>query len=218
MSKQQARVLVVDDERNIRKNLCMVVEAAGYAADAARDGDEALGKCRELHYDVAFVDLRMPKMDGLTLLSYLRSQDPNTAVVILTAHGSITDAVDAMKLGAVDFLQKPFDPKKIPLLIEEILLRQKLGSGGSVEDLLHLAQLARERSALVEARAYLKAAMLRDIKHPEPYFWLGLLCESEGDARLAAQYYYMALDSAPSFDRAREALIRLGHLDGTTSA
>ena len=218
MTKATARILIVDDERNIRKNLCMVVEAAGYQADAARDGDEALAKCREQPYDVAFVDLRMPKMGGLTLLGYIRSLNPNTAVVILTAHGSVTDAVDAMKLGAVDFLQKPFDPKKIPLLLEEILLRQRLGPGGSVEDLLHLAQLARDRSALVEARAYVKAAMLRDIKRPEPYFWLGLLCEADGDARLAAQYYYMALDTSPTFDPAREALIRLGHLDSASTA
>lgn len=87
-----------------------------------------------------------------------------------------------------------------------------------MEDLLHLAHLARDRGAHVEARAYLKAAMLRDIKRPEPYFSLGALCESEGDARLAAQYYFMALDASPTFEPAREALIRLGHLERPSSA
>jgi two-component system response regulator PilR (NtrC family) len=153
MTKPPARILVVDDERNIRKNLGMVLEAAGYAVDTAGDGEEALAKSQEQYYDVAFVDLQMPKMGGLELTHFLRGLSSATAVVILTAYGSAASAVQAMKLGAVDFLEKPFDPMAIRLLVEEILLRKQLGSSGSVEDLLHLAKLARERKAHVEARA-----------------------------------------------------------------
>ena len=217
MTKPQARILVVDDERNIRKNLGMVLEAAGYEVDTAGDGEEALTKSKELSYDIAFVDLQMPKMDGLELTHFLRGLSSTTAVVILTAHGSVASAVKAMKLGAVDFLEKPFDPKVIQLLVEEILLRKQLGTGGSVEDLLHLAKLARERKAYIEARAYLKTAMLRDLARPEPYFWLGVLCEDEGDTRQAAHYYYMALDVSQTFQPAREALQRLGRLDAKSS-
>jgi FixJ family two-component response regulator len=77
------------------------------------------------------------------------------AVVIVTAYGTVTRAVEAMKLGAVDFREKPFDPRTLLLLCEEIIQRQKTGKSLSMEDLLHLAELARERKAYVEARVYL---------------------------------------------------------------
>jgi len=213
MTQRPARILVVDDERNIRKHLGMVLEAAGYQVDGASDGEEALAKSKEQPYDIALVDLQMPKMGGLELLRYLRGFSAGTAVVILTAYGTVGCAVEAMKLGAVDFLEKPFDPKVIQLLVEEILLRQRLGSTGSVDDLLHLAELARDRKAHVEARAYLKTAMGRDLTRPETYYWLGHLYETEGDARQAAHYYYMALDANPTFQPARDALMRLGRID-----
>jgi DNA-binding NtrC family response regulator len=190
----------------------MILEAAGYEVEAASDGEEALAKSQEQSYDIAFVDLQMPKMGGLALLRSLRGLSPKTAVVILTAYGSVARAVEAMKLGAVDFLEKPFDPKAIRLLAEEVLLRQRLGSDKSVETLLHLAGLARERQAYVEARAYLKTAMLSDLARPEPYYWLGFIAETEGDLRQAAQYYYMAHDASHTFQPASDALARLGRI------
>jgi len=190
----------------------MVLEAAGYEVEAASNGEEALTKSQEQNYDIAFVDLQMPKMGGLALLRSMRGLSPKTAVVILTAYGSVARAVEAMKLGAVDFLEKPFDPKAIRLLAEEILVRQRLGSGRSVETLLHLAELARERHAYVEARAYLKTAMLSDLARPEPYYWLGYIFEAEGDLRQAAQYYYMAVDANHTFQPALDALARLGRI------
>jgi len=134
MTQPHARILVVDDERNIRKNLGLILETAGYQVDTASNGEEALGKSKEQHYAIAFVDLHMPKLEGLELLRYLRAFSPETAVVILTAYGSVARAVDAMKLGAVDFLEKPFDPQAIHLLAEEIIVRQHLGASGSVDD------------------------------------------------------------------------------------
>jgi DNA-binding response OmpR family regulator len=212
MTKPQVRILVVDDERNIRKNLGMLLEAAGYEVDDASNGEEARTKSKKQHYDIAFVDLQMPKMGGFELARFLRAVRKATAVVILTAYGSVANAVEAMKLGAIDFLEKPFDPKDIQLLVNEILLRKELGPGGPGEDLLHLAELARERKAHVEARAYLKTAILRDLTQPEPYYWLGVLSDHDGNSRQAAHYYYMALAVNPTFQPAREALIKLGRM------
>jgi DNA-binding response OmpR family regulator len=189
-----------------------MLEAAGYAVDTAGNGEEALTMSKEQHYDIAFVDLQMPKMGGLELTRFLRGLSSATAIVILTAYGSVANAVEARKLGATDFLEKPFDPKAIQLLVEEILLRNQLGPGGLVEDLLHLAELARERKAYVEARVYLKTAMLRDLARPEPYYCLGVLSDNDGDARQATHYYYMALDISPTFRPAREALMKLGRI------
>ncbi|MBI3799095.1 MAG: response regulator [Deltaproteobacteria bacterium] len=217
MTQPQARILVVDVERNIRRTLGMVLETAGYQVDGASNGEEALAKCREQHYDIAFVDLQMPKMGGLELTRFLRGLSRKTAVVILTAYGSAKTAVEAMKLGAVDFLEKPFDPKIIRLLTEEILLRQRLGARGSVDDLLRLGDLARKRKDYIEARAYLKTAMLHDPARPEPYYWLGFLHEDEGDTRQALHYYYMALDVNHTFQPARDALAHLGETSAKPS-
>ncbi|HEY3150432.1 MAG TPA: response regulator [Candidatus Binatia bacterium] len=216
MTQSQVHILVVDDERNIRNNLGMVLEAEGYKVDTASNGDDAIRRVKEGLYDIAFVDIQMPQMDGLELLRYLRGLRPKMPVVMLTAYGTVSRAVEAMKLGAVDFLEKPFDPKTISLLCQEILERQKIGTSGTVDELLHLAELARERKAYTEARVYLKIAIQRDVTRPEPYYQLGELAESDGRTSHAVHYYYMALDAQPTFEPARDALKRLGRLDVTT--
>jgi len=218
MTQTQVRLLVVDDERNIRNNLRMVLEAEGYRVDTASNGDDAVLRVKEAHYDIVFVDIQMPKMDGLELLRYLRGLRPRLPVVMLTAYGTVSRAVEAMKLGAVDFLEKPFDPKSIKLLCQEILERQKIGASVSLDDLLHLAELARERKAYVEARVYLKTAMLREVVRPEPYYRLGEISELEGDKRKAIQYYRLALDASADYQPADGALKRLQCTDSTTHA
>jgi len=213
MTQSQIRILVVDDERNIRNNLSMVLEAAGYKVDVASNGDDALLRVKEGLYDIALVDVQMPKMNGLEVLRYFRGLRPKMAVVILTAYGTVSRAVEAMKLGAVDFLEKPFDPKNLLLLCEEIVQRRKMGMSGTVDELLHLAELARERKAYVEARMHLKIAMMRDLTRPEPYYQLGEISEIDGNVREALHYYFMAIEAKPTFEPARESLKRLGHLD-----
>ena len=218
MPQSQIHILVVDDERNIRNNLAMVLDAEGYKVDKCANGDDAILSVKQGRYDIAFVDIQMPKMDGLELLRYLRGLRPKMPVVILTAYGTIHRAVEAMKLGAVDFLEKPFDPKAIQLLCQEILEREKVGSSGTVDDLLRLAALARQRKAFTEARVHLKIAMMRDFTRPEPYYELGSLAEEEGQVSHAVQYYYMALEAQSDFAPARGALTRLGRIRQTPTA
>lgn len=218
MTQSQVHMLVVDDERNIRNNLCALLESVGYKVDTASNGDDALQRVKEGLYDIALVDIQMPHMDGLELLGYLRGLRPKMPVVMLTAYGTVARAVQAMKLGAVDFVEKPLDPKNLLLLCEEILQRQKIGMSGTVDELLHLADLARQRKAFVEARVHLKIAMLRDLTRPEPCYQLGELAELSGNVREALHYYYMAVEANPAFAPAREALKRLGHLDARPTA
>lgn len=106
MNQSQVHILVVDDERNIRNNLGMVLEAEGYKVDTASDGDDALNRVKEGRYDIAFVDFQMPKMDGLELLRFLRELRPKMPVVMLTAYGTTRRAVEAMKLGGYRFSRK----------------------------------------------------------------------------------------------------------------
>src|SRR5438128_6208534 len=130
----------------------------------------------------------MPKMDGLELLGYLRGLRPKMPVVMLTAYGTVSRGVEAMKLGAVDFLEKPFDPKNILVLCEEILQKQKIGMSGTVDELLHLAELARERKTYVETHMHLKIAMMRDLTQPEPYYQLAELSKSNSNIRETLHY------------------------------
>ncbi|MGE5218763.1 MAG: response regulator [Chloroflexota bacterium] len=212
MSEAKPRILVADDERNVRKNLALVLEAAGYQTAEARDGDEAVELCKQMHPDIAFVDLHMPKLDGLAVLAIVRGISPKTAVVIITAYGSAANATEAMKLGAVDFLEKPFEPKMIEILAKEILLRRRIASRGSFDDFMSLADLAEARNARIEARAYLKAAMSAALERPEPYYRLGLLWESDGEQNRAVQYFFMAVSADHGFAPALDALKRLGKL------
>ena len=212
MAVPKSHILVADDERNIRQNLAMVLEAAGHSVDQAKDGDEALDLCKQNHPDIAFVDLHMPKVEGLKVLAHIRALSPKTAVVIITAYGSAANAVEAMKLGAIDFLEKPFDPKIIGILTEEILIRQHTDVQKSYDDLMRLAELARLRNAPIETRTYLKSAMAHAPERPEPYYWLGNLCEAEGDQKRAVQYYYMAVSAYHTYEPAVDALKRLGKL------
>jgi len=104
-----------------------------------------------------------------------------------------------MELGATDFLEKLFDPKAVPLLCDEIRERRKIDMSGTVDEFLHMAELARGRKAYIETRLYLKIAMQRDLSRPEPYFQLGELAEIDGHATQAAHYYHMALDAQSDF-------------------
>src|SRR6185437_15448994 len=150
-------------------NLAMVLEAEGYKVDKCANGDDAILSVKQGRYDIAFVDIQMPKMDGLELLRYLRGLRPKMPVVILTAYGTVHRAVEAMKLGAVDFLEKPFDPKAIQLLCQEILERERAGVAAPSMIFSVLRALARHRKAFTEARVHLKIAMMRDFTRPEPY-------------------------------------------------
>jgi FixJ family two-component response regulator len=218
MTASEIRILVANDQRNVRGNLKMILGADGYRVDATADSEEVLARCHQRHYDIAFVDINMTKIDGLDLVRYIRALSKNTTVVTLGQYGAITKVVEAMKLGAVDFVEKPIDPRKIQLLCDEILRRRALMTNDTVSELLRLAELALERNAFVEARIYLKMAMLRDENRAEPYYWLSEVYESEGDIREALHYYCRALDVGPTFQPSRKALFRLKQLATGTNA
>ena len=98
-------ILVVDDEANLRKVLQRQLERAGYAVETAEDGGDALHLLDEEDFAAVLTDLRMAPMDGLTLLRRIAQRWPGLPVIMLTAHGSIDTAVEAVKLGAFDFIE-----------------------------------------------------------------------------------------------------------------
>ena len=101
-------VLVVDDKKSMRDMLCMMLKENGYFFSAKASGQDALESLKREKFDILITDLKMPGMTGLELLEKSREVSPSTRVIVITAYGSIQDAVFAMKMGAVDFIEKPF--------------------------------------------------------------------------------------------------------------
>ena len=122
-----SRILVVDDEKNIRRVLQALLEGDGHAVDDAGDGDEARALLRRSAgaYDLVLTDLRMPNCDGLELLRWTREAHPDTPVVMLTAHGTVDIAVEAMRAGAFDFITKPFDDEDLSSIVGRALARRE---------------------------------------------------------------------------------------------
>ncbi len=125
--------IVVDDEANLRTVLKTHLGFAGYLCHVCRNGEEALVKIRQHSpVDVVLTDLRMPEMDGMTLLARIRQEDPSLPVIILTAFGSVDNAVAAVKAGAFDYLEKPFDREKLLLVMNKaVATSRKLRTSAS---------------------------------------------------------------------------------------
>ena len=126
MSKAPAKILVVDDEINIREALATILEAEGYEVHAAASAEEAISKLGEDFFQVVISDMRMDGGSGMDLLRWIRTNCPETEIILLTAYGSVEDAVEAMKLGAYDYLSKPVDRRRLSLLIGKALEKQRL--------------------------------------------------------------------------------------------
>ena len=124
--EQAAQVLVVDDEQHLLKTMTMALRALGYDVYAEQRPDEALKAAEPGRFHLAFVDLKMQPIDGLEVLRGLRRRSPDTIVILVTAHGTVESAVQAMKQGAYYYLQKPFELKELQLLAENALEHYRL--------------------------------------------------------------------------------------------
>jgi DNA-binding NtrC family response regulator len=140
-------VLVIDDKKSMRDMLQQSLVAEGFEVDAVSTGAQGVNLATEKRFDVVVTDLKMPDMDGIKVLSELRSKDPDASVIMMTAYATIENAVDAMKLGAFDFITKPFDVNHLTYLIkraveqrqltaENELLRAELDSASGYSDII----------------------------------------------------------------------------------
>jgi NtrC-family two-component system response regulator AlgB len=120
-SSTALRILVVDDETNVRKTLAISLEIDGHDVTAVSNGPDALAEAARQAFDVAFVDLRLGATSGTDLIPDLLAQSPWMRIVIITAHGSIDNAVSAMKRGATDYLTKPFTPAQVKLVVQRVV-------------------------------------------------------------------------------------------------
>jgi len=170
-SEKAFRVLVVDDEESLREVLTIMLHREGYLVEAAQDGEQAIKRIRESHFDLVISDIKMPKVSGLKLLSYLNEHSPETLVIMITAFSSTDDAVEAMKQGAYDYISKPFQNEEIRLIVrnalekqalkqENLALKRELGERFSFGKLIGKSKRMQELYSLIERVAGSTASIL----------------------------------------------------------
>ena len=120
------KILVIDDEQNIRKMLTRVLSPEGFIVKEANNGLEALKRLQEENYSLVLLDLKMPGLNGIETLKEIRQNDLNLPVIMMSAYGSIPEAVEAMKLGALDYLIKPFDIEELKIIIKRAIKQYEL--------------------------------------------------------------------------------------------
>jgi two-component system, NtrC family, response regulator HydG len=167
----KARILIVDDELIIRESLLGWLKKSGHEVRAADGGQLALKMMDEAYFDLVFLDVKMPDVGGLDILKSIKARYPDVMVVMITAFGSVENAVQAMKLGANDYLMKPFDPELLSVLVDKLLhqkrlieenisLREQVGDLGGFDDLIGVSKPMQRLFALMEKIARVDSAVL----------------------------------------------------------
>jgi two-component system, NtrC family, response regulator AtoC len=166
-----AKILVVDDEKNMRWALERALKAQGYEVYQAEDGKQGLEAALHIRPELVILDLKMPEMDGLAVLTALKEQAPEIMVVMITAHGSTASAVEAMKLGAYDYINKPFDIDELKLVVAKALevenlkatvqrLEHEVKERYSFQNIIGKGQVIQSIFALIERIADTNATVL----------------------------------------------------------
>ncbi len=164
MPNTSPTLLIVDDELSMRELLERVFRRAGYRVMVADNGERALEAIRGTVFDVVLSDVRMPRLTGTELLAECRQVSPETMVILMTAHGTVEQAREAFKLGADDFIQKPFDIDEIKLVVqnaierselrkEVAILRRELNDRGKLENIIGRSQPMQEVFRLIQTIA-----------------------------------------------------------------
>src|ERR1041385_2071646 len=116
-----AEILIIDDEKSIRKTLGEILSFEGYKIEEASDGEEGLKKFRERNYDVVLCDIKMPKIDGIEFLQKAGESNPDIPVIMISGHGNIETAVEAVKTGAYDYISKPPDLNRMLITLRNAM-------------------------------------------------------------------------------------------------
>jgi two-component system OmpR family response regulator len=170
------QVLVADDTKNIRALLTKCLEYEGYEVQTAVNGKTALEIISKERFDLIFLDIRMPEISGTEVLRRIRENGINTPVVIITAFGTVKNAVDCTQLGAVAYLLKPFTENKIKMVLEEMLHIKSDKS--SLDNILNLANQKMKIGHFQEAELLLKNSIPAYSLEPDIYMLLSKVCDA----------------------------------------
>jgi DNA-binding NtrC family response regulator len=206
MSK--AKILVVDDDKNIRRTVTMALESLDYFVHTAFDGGDAMLQLTHDEYDLIITDLKMPGMNGMELLQHAIAKYPQIRIVLISAHGTVDNAVEAMKLGAVDFLQKPFTPKELRNLVYNVLEAESTNDESEYQATLRSAKKLARKRQFDKALSQAKKAIGLDPSNPEAFDFLGQIQETLGDFDNARKSYRAAISLDPTYQSAQDNLDR----------
>jgi DNA-binding NtrC family response regulator len=207
----ETKILVVDDEKNILLTVRHALEPQGFGVATAATGEEALRLLEQQDFDLMLLDLKLPGIDGMSVLRQAGEKQPDVPVVIISAYGTVGNAVEAMKLGAIDFLEKPFSPEELRETVRRILARRQL-TGATAADYATCIALAKKCAGerhLDAAVEHARRATGIDPARPEAFNLLGAFCEVRRDSLEAQKYYRAALELDPAYAPARHNLTRL---------
>ena len=148
------RILVVDDEKSIANYIKLTLKQAGYWVDCAFDGMTALEKAEQVNYDLILLDVKLPEIDGFSLMEYLAPKE--VPVIFLTAKGGVQDRVKGLRLGAEDYIVKPFDVMELQARVEVVLRRYK-----KTEEVLHVQDIEVDTRSMQVTKAGVEISLTR---------------------------------------------------------
>jgi DNA-binding NtrC family response regulator len=210
------RILIVDDETNARLSFRMTLQTEGYEVFEAGSAAQALELFAEYSFALAILDMQMPDMDGLELLAKMRKSGIGVPAVIVTAYGDVPHAVKAMKLGAIDFFQKPLRPEEFRNAVSEMINRHAGKDDASTQTFeAHLATAKRclNLHAFAKAKSHLAKALELNPKSVEAFNLAGVLAEVLEDYQGAKKYYGRAIRLDNTYEPAQQNMRRLFEVD-----
>jgi len=166
--RKRTRVLVVDDEEIVRESLCDWLESVDYRVESAESGEEALKIIKEKKINIMLSDLVMPGINGIELMKKAKKIVPSLSTVIITAHATIQTAITAIREGAYDYIEKPFCPEKVELLIEKIIEHQNLIEENIIIELIKTIAPTNATVLILGATGTGKEVVARAIHHQSP--------------------------------------------------
>jgi CheY-like chemotaxis protein len=206
------KILLVDDEKNIQFVITKCLEEAGYTVVAAFDGASALSAIGRDSFSLVLLDIKLPDMDGLQVLKKIRKIVSDQRVMMITAHGTIETAVEAMKSGAVDYLQKPFTPEELRAAVKHNLgeiVTELTEQGETFDKCIAEGRKLTKQNHLDQALPFIRKAIQIEPDRPEPFNLLGALDELRDDAKAANRMYRVALALDGSYKPAISNLQRI---------
>ncbi len=184
------KILVVDDTKNIREMLKTFLEMEGFIVFEAKNAEEALNIFNTENIDLIFTDIKLPNVSGTELLKQIKKNNRFVTIIVMTAFGTIKNAVECTKYGAAAYLQKPFTTKRVKAVLEEVLRKDTLKK--DLNSYITLAKKLIEEEDYPKAEEVLNKALTIDNQNWEIYHLIGKISELQENEEKAKKFYYMS--------------------------